>query len=150
MTITLNAVSITLFSLMLLVLVITSYLAAGYILDYFKFKEPNDLRSKVLADVNLDRRSQNLYNYLAWHIEDCTQIQPLQLGEAMMLASYITANAIEGMGRSDTSETLRKINEMARELKNQTRQPHRKDDSNVVELTVKDKDEVTGDGASIH
>lgn len=142
-----NALTITVFSLILLLLVATTYLAVGYIIDYRKFREPNALRSKALANVNLDQRTQDLYNYLCWHIEDCTQIQPLQVGEAMMLASYITANAIEGMDRPTTSETLRRINEMARSLKNESRQPYRKDAPSVVEITTKND---SGEGLSIH
>lgn len=146
MTIPVNALTVTILSLILAALVVTSYLAVGYIIDYRKFREPNRLRSKILFNVNLQERTDDLYAYIAWHVEDVSQTQPVTQAEYCVLCAFMVANAIDGMGRQETSEMLRKINEMARELKNQTRQPVRKD--SVVDLTVKQAD--GGDGAQIH
>ena len=141
-----NALTVTILSLILLALVATTYLAVGYVMDYRRFKEPNALRSKILFNVNLQQRTDDIYNYLAWHMEDISRSQPITQGEYSVVCSMMVANSIEGMSRQDTSEMLRMINELARDMKNQTRQPYRKD--NVVELTVK-KDESTGDGAQV-
>ncbi len=142
-----NALTVTIFSLMLLALVATTYATVQFFLEHRKFTEPNRLRTNALADVNLDHRANNIYNYLCWHIEDVTQVQPLTQAEAISIATYMVANACEGMDRKETSHVMQQINENARKLKNMTRQPHRND--NVVELTVK-KEEVSGDGAQVH
>ena len=146
MTIPVNALTITILSLILLALVATSYLAIGYILDSQKFKEPNRLRKMILMDNNLERRVDNLYAYIAWHVEDCSQVQAIKQGEYSVLCAFMVANAIEGLDRGQTTDILRQINEMARNLKNQTRQPHRKDEAEVAAVS----DVVAGNAASVH